>query len=663
MKIFLALLAIAPIAIAQSVVTPATGDSRTVAQPSIPTSICAKVQANKYLIKTTKLNIDPYNAYGTCTPVGVLGCTGGTSFEPSQSASTYIASEGTDNAAIDAALSGCGNAAVELVAGPLGQNTFVLADDTWASKNIVGDAGIYIKGSRNVNDYGGGNCGTMSTTGTTSCHPWISVTGSNGGIYGYAVWDSRGWDIFTSAVPSGSTNGGKLPSNQSFYYQRLVTYCVAHGGTTNGSPTCPSGLPSYQKAYGPNALQLGSSTTTATNFTEYLPTWRDSAQFIHNIAQTTGGTFWDVKLFAPFEVSNTDGFDPLSSTNITFTRGFISTGDNCTALKATYGPQSNFTFSYSQTRACIGLAIGTDITKGVVNSLFTNYVQGGNLYNGQSTGILISNGTFNGKVTQVTYQYGCTVNEQQSINVGYSGSGSLYTGLLFQHLAFPPSTAPYTTGKSGTFQLEGGSGNVTTSQWNDVQLGGTNQGGSMKYDSIYLGPNKVDSTILAQFAAGTSVTTANHVTTNPSAYCSASAVQMLTGELNIMNPAGLNNNQQITSAGPFTLQAVVQPTTDINSKESLPLTGSVSFYDNCTSGPTSCTPVGVAALAGDGTYAAYTIPSVSSGTHNYYAYFPGDAHYSPYQFGSVQVINGSPSTPTSMTKSGNMKTSGNMTTH
>jgi hypothetical protein len=89
------------------------------------------------------------------------------------------------------------------------------------------------------------------------------------------------------------------------------------------------------------------------------------------------------------------------------------------------------------------------------------------------------------------------------------------------------------------------------------------------------------------------------------------------------------------------LQVVIQPATEINSKESYALTsGPITFSDNGT-------PVGTATIGtyGDnGTLAQLTLTNVAAGTHHYTATYPSDGHYAswtPYTFGSLNVdING-----------------------
>ena len=274
-------------------VTVATGDTRTITEPTFPAT-CSTVQATKYIVSTNAVNIDPFNS--TCGSTGgtfgTLGCTGGTSYEPSSTSGSYTAAETLDNSAITSALSSCPSGqAVELIAGSGGQLGFVLSPlSIPTGVKLILDAGIHVFASRNRTDYGGTNCGLV-TSGSSSCNHWITAASTtNSGIYGYGVLDGRGWDAYI-----GSTTQG-------FYANRIQAYCNNHGGAINGSPACtPNG--SGNNSYGPNGLNI----VSASNFTLYKTTVKDSGNFIFNWQGGNGLTAWGAKLIAPFEVSNTDG--------------------------------------------------------------------------------------------------------------------------------------------------------------------------------------------------------------------------------------------------------------------------------------------------------------------------------------------------------------------
>jgi hypothetical protein len=626
-------------------VTVATGDTRTITEPTFP-AVNATIKATKFIALTTAVNVDPFNP--TCGSTGgtfgTLGCTGGTSYEPSSSSSSYVAAESLDNTAVNAALASCTSGqTLEFIPGNLGELGFVLAP--WSVPNgcrIILDAGIHVFASRNRTDYGGTNCGLV-TTGTSSCNHWItspSTTGS--GIYGYGVLDGRGWDAYIGATTQG------------FYSNRIQAYCNNHGGAIDGSPACTPNA-SGNNSYGPNGLDL----VSANNFTLYKVTVRDSGNFIVNWKGGNGFTAWGAKLIAPFEVSNTDGFDPLNSQNGTFTHGIISNGDNHVAVKSTTSHTHNITFSQNQTGAGIAIAVGTDINaSGIANLLVTDNVQRGNLFNSQSAGLQIGSSTKNGGlVDTVTFQNDCMVNEQNSVRLytnygGQTGTSTPnYTNILFRNIHVLPSTAPYTTGNSGTYTFQGLSSAPIVAQLDNFVIDGVNQGVASQsgvthdqYATLYLGPGTVDSSLPPQFSAGTGVTTIGSGGSSTPYACSTSSWKPLVGELNLKTAASNNNQSYSGASASYTLQVVLQPATEISSKESSALTQPVTFLDNGSS-------IGTAALSGDGTFASLTVSSPAAGSHLYTARYPGDSNYSSFTFGSVvTTISGPVATPAPPTR-------------
>lgn len=643
----------------------ATGDTRTITEPAFP-PVCSQVAATKFLVSTTAVNVDPYNA--SCVPAGTLPCTGGTSYEPSSSSSSYVAAETLDNTAVQAALNACPSGqAVELVPGASGQRALVLAP--WNLPNgvsIIVDAGVTVKASRNLSDYGGTNCGTISARSgwdnlesapyllngdipsygagpgqqSSSCNHWITSPGTTGsGIYGYGVLDGRGFAAYLS------------PATGSFYGNRLQAYCNARGGAAHGSPACTPGT--GNTSYGPNAVDLAG----ANNFTMYKITIKDSGNFLVNWKSGNGFLAWDTKLIAPFEVSNTDGWDPEGSSNGTFTNGYISNGDNQVAVKATSQAASNITFSNNQTGAGIAIALGSATQNTITNVLVTGNVQNGNLYNDQSAGLQIaSSGANGGLVNQVTFQNDCMRNEQNSLrfytNYG-GGSGSftpVYQNILLRNVNVLGSTAPYTTGNSGYFTFQGLLGNPITGQIDNLAIQGVNQGVASQngvttdqYGSYFNGPsNAIPSSVMTQFAAGPGVTTYGMGGSGTPYTCTNASWHPLIGELNIKTPAS-NNNQTYNNTGGtgYTLQATLIPATEINTKESAAPTAALTFLDNGVS-------IGSASLIGNGDYAYINIAAPPPpGNHTYTVQYPGDPNYAAYSFGSVTVTNPAlPSLPT-----------------
>ena len=317
-------------------------------------------------------------------------------------------------------------------------------------------------------------------------------------------------------------------------------------------------------------------------------------------------------------------------------------------MKSTSSPSQKITFSFNQTGAGIALALGTDInSSGINNILFTNNVQRGNLYNSEAAGLQIGSSSANGGLAdKIAFVNDCMVNEGNSVRLytnygGQTGSSPpQYTNVLLRNIHVLPSTAPYTTGNSGKFTFQGLSGLPMGVQVDNFVIDGTNQGVASQsgvttnqYANIFLGPGAVASSLLTQFAAGTGVVTTGSSGSSTPYACTTSTWQPLVGDLNLKTVTS-NNNQSYTGSSPYTLQAVLQPATEISTKESPALTAAVTFLDNGSS-------IGTAPLLGDGSFASFTVSSPPSGTHVYTARYPGDSNYPAFTFGSVIVTNGS----------------------
>jgi polygalacturonase len=598
-------------------------------QPVIPQNCPTKVVATKTIISTTAYNVDPWNP--TISTPGVLGGTGGTSWEPS--------SETLDTnlqTAINAAAAG---SCVEVVQGTGGQFGLVLGK--WKPVNsggsgvvVVIDSGITLFASRNPSDYGGSTCGTLPTSSHgSSCTPWIEFTsGAQGAaIMGYGVLDGRCWDTFTT--------GG-----QGFCSNRVQTYCNSHGHSWAGI-TCPSAT-NYGVAYGPNMMDWeGSCSSGNCQNILYGITLKDSGNF--NILfgyGLAGFTAWDISILSAAEVSNTDGIDPsYCATNFTLRGNNISMGDNHISLKAnsSKGPgcaTASGSILTNQTGAGIGITFGYESTAksgpGITGIVIDGLVQKASNNNPNQQvghGIWDQGSGQAGSVTNSSFNHSCLIN--------YAGKEN---SLKYQLV---DSSNPYFTGisESNTTILgntnaliEGSSGHPSAIALNNVTTG-TVTGG---YQYVTTSGSNVSFT-----PSGTGVT---NTITNPGGNtpypCTTSSWQPLWGNMT-MEIAGQSNYTSYTSPGPtqaVTLQATILPSTAINTKESTALSQPVAFYDNGTL-------IGTAVLGHNSTYSALTV-TATSGTHVYTARYSGDSNYSGlvYNFGSLTMQVGGASVPPSI---------------
>jgi polygalacturonase len=524
-----------------------------------------------------------------------------------------------------------------------------------AGVTVVVDAGITLFASRDPADYAIGNCGTISVTGSTSCGDqtsghWVQPSGAaNVAIEGYGVLDMRAWDKFYNgtAATDVCTPGPVSPSTTptagcGWAYNRAQTYMNQKGTVRDG---LPSGIPypgisgKGYIAYGPDMFHFENSS----NAVVYKITLKDCGNFCFYYGDSgVGLTAYSTKIFAPFEISNSDGFDPsYDVSNITLADSFISNGDNLIAFKSdcgssceghTPGVTQAISILGLQTGAGIGVVFGDDTSGGITNVLIDELVQNGNQNNAaQQYGLGGGGGssTQAGEVANVLIKNVCMMNETRSLYYHTSQAGQYFSNLTEQNVTILNGSK---TGNSGSITLQGGpSTNPSTFTLDNVYAGTISGTPSYTDSAIGLGPNEVcfGATTPSSSCGGGVVPSiggiANNITdSNSIPYaCSSSSWMPLVGELS-MQVAGLNNQTSyVTNAGSATivLQATVMPTTTISTKEQPALTNTtVTFRDNGT-------PLGTGTLTNG--YATYTA-TPGTGTHTYTAEYTGDSNYADY---------------------------------
>ena len=331
----------------------ATGDSRKVTQPVIP-SVCATLTANLTMTK------------------GVAGS----------------ADETTppDTARIQRALDGCrqsgsGSVAVKLLAGS-GHNAFLTGPLTIGRGVVLlVDSGVTVYGSRNPANYqvsGKPTCGTVAS-GEGGCAPLIAVSGANAGVDGVRAGNGHQGTI--------DARGGATLIGKSVTWWDLAHLAQVNGGNQQN----------------PRLLQA----TNSDNFTLYDINLLNSPNF-HVVYQGGNGfTAWGVRIKTPATARNTDGIDPGGSTNVTINDSYIEDGDDGIAVKGG-NAVSNITVENSHFYGTHGISIGSETNGGVTNIVFRNNTLTGTdsfgNVSGSSTGIRIKSSPKNGgEVTRVTY--------------------------------------------------------------------------------------------------------------------------------------------------------------------------------------------------------------------------------------------------------------------
>ncbi len=629
-------------------------DTRTVLDPVFPTG-CLQIPATKYIVSTTALNRDPFNE--TASTPGYLGATGGTSFEPSGSPSSYSSSEASDYSAVytEGLAKSPDHHCVELVpsSGMYGfvMPPFSLPTGIW----LVIDAGVTVFASRKAEDYdsGGGKCGTTfsgSNGISGGCKAWITSSNSTGsGIAGYGRLDARGWDTLSDRSPE-----------TSFYSNATQAYCniPSHHGPINGSPGCtPTSDGSHSAYASPNAINL----SAANDFTLYKITLSAGPGFqvkwsgVKGGAVTSGFTAVGFKLVVPFDISNTDGIDPTNNvTNFTIRDSYMSNGDDVFAIKScdnnvscsTSGPVSNGTIQnlhkYSGLGISIGAATGSNISNIDFNTIFCDGPHGGGaLNNPADTCIKLkspSNGGSGGVVNNIKFRNIYIQNEGAAFRIypfyDCSGTAPTFTHLLFQNITLGSNPGSVTVqGFDSSHETTATFDNfVATSSFHGPQSGCSKAGDrNVKYT---LGPGPVDATLISQLAAGSgSSLVADNRADSATTYLADA--QPLVGEL-VLETASATNLQSLNASGvtpSFTLQAILQPGSFVDTKESapLPIDGSIVFKDNGK-------VIGNGSLGANGTMASLNVTDVAPGSHLYTATYGGDTNYPEYSFGAVTVI-------------------------
>jgi polygalacturonase/sugar lactone lactonase YvrE len=562
----------------------ATGDTRTVTEPSIP-PVCTVLNAD-----LTMVNDD--------IP-----------------ASVDSSVSNPDGARIQAALSSCSGAgqAVELSAGSGGSNAFLSGPLSMPSNvTLLVDPGVVLFFSRNVQDYdttpGTHTCGTVNNdSATASCLPLIDILGSaaNVGIMGFGKLDGRGGDPLLNAFPSSF-------AGQSWWGLSSI---ANNGGTQQN----------------PRFIQMDSGSS---NITLYKITLRNSPLFhVSTTGAVSSFTAWDIKIVTPTSSRNTDGIDPGNAQNFTITRSWISDGDDNIAVGAAGSiPAANISVTNNQFFAGHGESIGSYTQGGVSNVLFDSNMLSGNGIAGagssidntadsNSTGLRIKSGfDRGGLVTNIQYSNSCFQDHKAEIvfSPNYEATtGTLAPNLqniLMQNLAFlTAGTAQFTgtSDNSTVYPLQLTLDNVSFPN----PFAASEFSPSPTESAISYGPGQVSADFVSDYATfvganGNTVT--NNITAtnlNPPVCSFTYIAPELTG------PNG--ETQSITEGQNATAVAILTPAVG---GAAYP-TGTVTLTDSLTSATTTITL--------PGTSDTFFIPltGLASGTHSFTATYSGDSNY------------------------------------
>jgi len=570
----------------------ATGDTRTVTEPSFP-GACQSLQAS-------------FHDLNNEVPAAVE--TGSTNLDQARLQSALTACQGSSQA-VELTMDTAGNNA--FLTGPISIPTGVV---------LLIDPGVTLYFSRNAQDYdtvsGTHTCGTVNAaSNTASCKNLISIVSSNNsGIMGYGKIDGRGGDVVLNSFPTpgyeGSTTG------------KTWWDLANDANTLSGSQQ------------NPRSIQISSSN----NVTLYKITFKNAPNFHVASNNVNGLTVWGMKIVTPYSSRNTDGIDPGNSTNVTIRDCSISDGDDNVAVGAPSALSSNMSVIQNRFFAGHGESIGSFTGGGVNNILFDSNAMYGDadVDGSNSTGIRIKSANDRGGLVQnIQYSNSCFVNHGTQIqftpiyNTNPGTETPNYKNILLQNLRFSNQGAVAT----GSVTFLGASNNgtvnplmVTLDNVTIDTLAASNLIAPSNAQ-ITLGPGQVSSNLvsLLQPYNGTGGNVISDNRTAASLVPPACNFTFLTPELT--GPAGVS---QTVVAGQFPTAVAILTPAIAATKYPFP-TGTVTLTDEASRTFT-------ATLPGTGDTLFLPITNAPAGTHTYTASYSGDSVYAAIpSFGSYTV--------------------------
>ena len=226
-------------------------------------------------------------------------------------------------------------------------NAFLIEPTTLPNGiSLIIDGGVTVYGSRDPAVYQvlppnptGPTCGMLGPWPiNTGCNPLLTLS-SNTGVYGHGVIDAQGDKIM-------------LGNPQRATWWDLTTYkkgaanpdgtCQQPDPTSNNGVSDPTGGTTECEQESP--LVISSAVApgeTIANLTLYKITVRNPPYHTNKLVGQDI-TVWGVKVQAPWNLPNTDGFD-VRATNATFFDDTVANGDQEITVVSSGGPTSNMT--------------------------------------------------------------------------------------------------------------------------------------------------------------------------------------------------------------------------------------------------------------------------------------------------------------------------------
>lgn len=240
---------------------------------------------------------------------------------------------------------------------------------------LVVDANTVLAESANprVYDVTAGSCGIFAGPHAAGCKPLLlGADIRDSGIMGAGSIDGRG--------------GDRIAGDDLTWWQ------LARQGKV---------LDRYQQV--PGLIVL----SHVQDFTLYRITLRDSPRYHVDVRDSNGFTAWGVKIMTPGTTRNTDGIDPISTTNVTIEHCYIHSGDDSVAISSRQGgASSHISVLDNHFYTGHGMSIGSPTSGGVSHVLVRNLTIDGAL-----DGIRIKSDPSRGGLVQgVTYENVCIRN-------------------------------------------------------------------------------------------------------------------------------------------------------------------------------------------------------------------------------------------------------------
>jgi polygalacturonase len=229
-----------------------------------------------------------------------------------------------------------------------------------------------------------GSCGVLTHVSTAGCRPLISGSGiANAAIMGEGTIDGRG----------GSPVLGQDGEPGASWWDMAS---VSGNGMLKHNPR----MIDFENAH---------------DIVIYKTHLRNAAGFHVAFRLGRGLTIWGATLDTPYRAKNSDGIDPMGSSDVTIANSFIRTGDDNIAIKGDNGrPSSHISILDSHLYWGHGLSIGSGTYPAITSVLTRNVTFDGTLL----AAIRIKSGVSNGGVvSNIVYDHVCIRNSERPIEI------------------------------------------------------------------------------------------------------------------------------------------------------------------------------------------------------------------------------------------------------